>query len=177
MSRRLPVDDVGLWRRAMRDVAPLRGRAGLGREPDRLRPARSLSGADAGETQAVRIVAAPQRSAPAAPLDRFAGVDRATAERLKRGRTPVEARLDLHGMTQAEAHRALAGFVPRSRAAGRRCVLVITGHGRMSGGILKAAVPLWLAEPELRPHLLGIATARPQDGGAGALYILLRRLP
>ena len=111
------------------------------------------------------------------PLDRFAGIDRATAERLKRGRYPVAARLDLHGMTQAEAHTALAGFVARSRAAGRRCLLVITGHGRMSGGILKAAVPRWLGEPELRRHVLAIAPARPDSGGSGALYVLLRRVP
>ena len=78
-------------------------------------------------------------------------------------------------MTQAEAHRALAGFVAGSRAAGRRCLLVITGHGRMSGGVLKAAVPRWLDEPELRPHVLALAPAQPQAGGSGALYVLLRR--
>ena len=111
------------------------------------------------------------------PLDRFAGVDRATDERVKRGRYPVEGVLDLHGMTQAEAHRALTGFVARSRAAGRRCVLVVTGHGRMSGGILKTAVPRWLGEPELRRHVLAIAPAQPDAGGSGALYVLLRRLP
>jgi DNA-nicking Smr family endonuclease len=110
------------------------------------------------------------------PLDRFAGVDRATAERLKRGRYPVEASLDLHGMTQAEAHRALADFIPRSRAGGRRCLLVITGRGRMGGGILKAAVPRWLGEPELRRHVLAIAPAQPDAGGSGALYVLLRRM-
>ena len=80
-------------------------------------------------------------------------------------------------MTQAEAYRALAGFVTGSRAAGRRCVLVITGHGRMSGGILKSAVPRWLHEPELRHHVLAIAPARPQHGGHGALYLLLRKSP
>jgi len=119
----------------------------------------------------------PARPQPLPPLDRFAGVDRATAERLKRGRYQVEARLDLHGMTQAEAHRALAGFVGRSRAAGRRCVLVITGHGRMTGGVLKSAVPRWLAEPGLRPDVLAITPAQPRAGGDGALYVLLRRLP
>jgi len=103
------------------------------------------------------------------PLDNFAGVDRATAERLKRGRRAIEARLDLHGMTQAEAHRALFGFVGGSRTAGRRCVLVITGHGRIGGGVLKSAVPRWLHEPELRRHVLAIAPARPQHGGTGAL--------
>ena len=138
--------------------------------------------AEAGGPQEVRSIPRPKRlphpvSQPQAPLDRFAGIDRATAERLKRGRYPVEGRLDLHGMTQAEAHRALSGFVAGSRALGRRCVLVITGHGRISGGILKAAVPRWLAEAELRRHLLAINPAQPRDGGSAALYLLLRRLP
>jgi DNA-nicking Smr family endonuclease len=112
---------------------------------------------------------------PPLTLDHFAGIDRATAERLKRGRLPIEARLDLHGMTQDEAHRALAGFIRASRAAGKRCVLVITGRGAVGGGVLRSAVPRWLDEPGLRPQLLAIATAQPQDGGAGALYVMLRR--
>ena len=80
-------------------------------------------------------------------------------------------------MTQAEAHRALVAFIAGSRAAGLRCVLVITGHGRLSGGVLKAAVPRWLDEPDLRRAVLAIAPAQPPHGGAGALYVLLRRLP
>lgn len=126
-------------------------------------------GVTATETSAVR-------AGTPAPLDSGAGVDRATIDRLRRGRLPVEARLDLHGLTQAEAHRALAHFLTSSRAAGRRSVLVITGNGRLSGGILKVAVPRWLAEPEMRRHVLAIATARPPDGGSGALYLLLRKL-
>ena len=96
---------------------------------------------------------------------------------MRRGRYPVEAVLDLHGLTQAEAHRALSRVIAASRAAGQRCILVVTGHGRMSGGILKAAVPRWLDEPELRRHVLLIAPARPPHGGHGALYVLLRRQP
>jgi DNA-nicking Smr family endonuclease len=180
--RRLHADDGGLWRRAMRDVAPLPGRPQYnpplpGRDPGLAGEARV--GAKAGERPAVQATAPARRPAPhpLPPLDRFAGVDRATAERLKRGRTPVEARLDLHGMTRAEAHRALARFVAGSRASGQRCLLVITGHGRVSGGVLKAAVPRWLGEPELRPHILAITPAQPRAGGGGALYVLLRRLP
>jgi DNA-nicking Smr family endonuclease len=112
---------------------------------------------------------------PKPPLDSLAGIDRANAERLKRGRHDIEARLDLHGLTQSEAHRALARFVASSQAAGRRCVLVITGRGRLGSGVLRSEVPRWLDEPGLRGHLLGIAPAQPQHGGAGALYLLLRR--
>jgi DNA-nicking Smr family endonuclease len=112
---------------------------------------------------------------PPLALDRFAGIDRANAERLKRGKHPVEARLDLHGMTQAEAHRTLAVFIRGARADGKRCILVITGRGNLGGGVLRTAVPRWLDEPEFRPHLLAIATAQPRDGGGGALYVMLRR--
>jgi DNA-nicking Smr family endonuclease len=173
--RRRTVDETELWRRAMRDVAPLPGRSA---DPDRGRLARN-----AAATEAVQARAGPSPSPrqpapqPLPPLDRFAGVDRATAERLKRGRYPVEACLDLHGMTQERAHRALADLVAASRAAGQRCLLVITGHGRMGGGVLKAAVPRWLDEPDLRRHVLAIAPTQPKDGGGGALYVLLRRLP
>src|SRR5581483_4088766 len=109
------------------------------------------------------------------PLDRFAGIDRARAERLKRGKLAIEARLDLHGMTQDEAHRAISGFIGGSRASGLRCVLVITGRGAVGGGVLRQAVPRWLDEPGLRRHVLAITPAQPRDGGAGALYILRRR--
>ena len=173
--RRLIGEDAGLWRRAMRDVGPMPGRP----PPAEHRSAtdrRHLAGTpgNAGGTPAVPVK--PTTAPALSPLDRLAGVDRATAERLKRGRRPVEASLDLHGMTQAEAHRALAVFVAGSRAAGWRCVLVITGHGRLSGGVLKAAVPRWLEEPDLRHAVLAIAPAQPQHGGHGALYVLLRRM-
>lgn len=175
---KLSSEEIDLWRRAMRDVIPLRGRAVVPEQEDapppvdRLRPART--DAKAGETQAVQAKPLPQQLR-LPPLDRFAGLDRASAERLKRGRYPIEGRLDLHGMTQEEAHRALSRFVAGSRSIGRRVVLVITGHGRISGGVLKAAVPRWLNEPGLRRHLLAISPARPRDGGTGALYLLLRK--
>jgi DNA-nicking Smr family endonuclease len=111
------------------------------------------------------------------PLDRFAGIDRANGERLKRGLHRIDARLDLHGMTQAEAHAALSVFIAASRVAGRRCVLVITGRGlgQSGAGILKSSVPRWLEEPELRRQILAIAPAQPHHGGPGATYLLLRR--
>jgi DNA-nicking Smr family endonuclease len=90
---------------------------------------------------------------------------------------PIEARIDLHGMTQSEAHRVLTGFITGQQAAGRRCVLVITGKGRgkQGAGILRESVPRWLNEGPLRERVLAFDYARPQDGGEGALYVLLRR--
>jgi DNA-nicking Smr family endonuclease len=104
------------------------------------------------------------------------GLDRRSPLRLKRGRMAIEARLDLHGLTQAEAYRELAVFVARASAAGRRAVLIVTGKGtREGGGVLRAAVPRWLNEPALRVHVLAMTPALPRDGGDGALYLLLRR--
>jgi DNA-nicking Smr family endonuclease len=159
--------DTALWRRAMRGVKQLAPQ----QAPVQAKPAPAAP---------IPPAAAPRPSAaptpiPLPPLDRFAGIDRANAERLKRGKHPVEARFDLHGMTQAEAHRALAGFIRGARGDGKRCVLVITGRGSLGGGVLRAAVPRWLDEPEFRPHVLAIAAAQPRDGGAGALYVMLRR--
>jgi DNA-nicking Smr family endonuclease len=164
-----PRGDRGIWQEAVRDVRPLRS----------ARPANSAESrreADAVSTRAEQGGTTPPQM-PLLPLDRFAGIDRANAERLKRGLHRIEARLDLHGMTQAEAHGALAAFIAASRTAGRRCVLVITGRGlgQNGPGVLKSSVPRWLEEPELRRHILAIAPAQPQHGGPGASYLLLRR--
>lgn len=159
----------------MRDVRPLAGRAP---PAEHGRPPHPLGRQNAAETSAARrqALTAPLKPAAEAPLDSFAGVDRASAERLKRGRREIEARLDLHGMTQDEAFRAVSTFIAASQTAGRRCVLVITGRGSFGGGVLRSAVRRWLAEPGLRGRLLGIAPAQPRHGGAGALYLLLRRV-
>lgn len=103
------------------------------------------------------------------------GLDRRTANRLRRGRLTVDGRLDLHGMTQVEAHIALSAFVEASAARGRRCLLVITGKGTRGEGVLRRLVPRWLNDDPLRRHLLAIEAAQPEDGGSGALYILLKR--
>jgi DNA-nicking Smr family endonuclease len=163
--------DDKLWRQAVRDVAPLPGRPA---------PRASAPAPDRPAAKGSRPPPPldPRNARPGGPPSGdFAGLDRANAERLKRGRHPIEAQLDLHGMAQGEAHRALARFVAGSREAGRRCVLVITGRGLgpSGSGVLKQSVPRWLAEPDLRRHILAIASAQPRDGGAGALYVLLRR--
>lgn len=90
---------------------------------------------------------------------------------------PIEARLDLHGMTQDEAHRALTRFILRMHEAGRRAVLIVTGKGTREdgGGVLRRAVPRWLAEPACRAVILAVSEAQPQHGGGGALYVLVRR--
>jgi len=172
-GRRPSPEDRALWRRSMRDVRPLApGRAARPPEESvepRVAPARPR-----------RLVSAPVKQPaslpPLAPGD-SPGVDRGTAEKFRRGQFSVEARLDLHGMTQEEAHRALARFIKRGHEDGMRTVLVITGKGGFGDarGVLREAVPRWLNESDLRPRVLSCAWAQPKHGGAGALYVLLRR--
>jgi DNA-nicking Smr family endonuclease len=79
-------------------------------------------------------------------------------------------------MTQEPAHRALTRFIARAYDEGRRGLLIITGKGSADGtGVLRQAVPRWLAEPACRAMILAVEEAQPKDGGAGALYVLLRR--
>jgi len=106
------------------------------------------------------------------------GVDKSTATRLKKGRQPIEGRLDLHGMIQSEAHPALDAFIENAYRSGKRAVLVITGKGtKLDGsvGVLRQAVPRWLNLPPNRPRILAFSHATAKDGGEGALYVLLKR--
>jgi DNA-nicking Smr family endonuclease len=114
---------------------------------------------------------------PRPPLEAGAaiGLDRRLAERLKRGELPIEARLDLHGHRLNDAYLELERFIDRSAAAGRRCVLIVTGKGLAGGGALKREVPQWLNLPALRDHILAFAPAQGKHGGDGALYVLLKR--
>ncbi len=103
------------------------------------------------------------------------GVQRREAERLRRGRYPTEADLDLHGRTVADAADALDRFLEDSRRRGRRCVRIVHGKGFGSPSgqpIMKAHVDRWL---RARSEVLAFCSATPPDGGTGALYVLLRR--
>lgn len=107
-----------------------------------------------------------------------AGMDRRTAQRLKRGKLEIEGTLDLHGHTQAAAHRELERFVHAGFMAGKRTVLVITGKGDLIGGrpgVLREAVPRWFNEMPMSQWVGGFSYAAPKDGGDGALYVRLKR--
>jgi len=109
---------------------------------------------------------------------RVPGLDRAILRRLRRGDFSVQGHIDLHGMTRDEAKRAVDEFLKKARVAGKRCVLLVHGRGLHSKDqvpILKDALRSWLATARFGRHVLAFATARPTDGGAGAIYVLLRR--
>ena len=118
------------------------------------------------------------RATPALTAGEAAGVDRRTMDRLRKGRMRPEGVIDLHGMTAAAAHRALASFLGAAQGAGKRCVLVITGKGSLKegGGVIRRELPSWLNAAENRGRIIGFSQARPGDGGAGAFYVLLRRV-
>lgn len=178
-DRRPTDDELTLFEAAMRDTARRRPAPPRVESPP---PAEKKS---------------PTKPPPKSPIDRRPaaaakpsapnGVDKRTAQRLQRGRMPIEARLDLHGRHQTAAHRELTAFINASHAVGRRCVLIITGKGvprdqdaaeimpDRRRGVLKRQVPLWLSEPGLREKVLSVQPAQRQHGGEGALYVLLRR--
>jgi DNA-nicking Smr family endonuclease len=175
---------IALWRRVIADVEPLKGRPPLLPLPA---TARETTGRDAAAGSphrpaapgaARRDVATSARPAALLQPGEAAGLDKRTLQRLRRGLIRPEGQIDLHCLSQADAHQALSRFILAARRAQRRCVLVITGKGLRSGGemgILKMNVPRWLNEAPLRPLVLAFAFAQPSDGGDGALYVLLRR--
>lgn len=171
--------DHELWQRVAETIKPLRARR---RRTPKLKPSAPLAAPEKPvKPRAITPVAAAPVAKPAIPAlstTAMPGIDKRTAQRLGRGQLDIEARLDLHGLTQDEAHARLGGFIRRSAAAGKRCVLVITGKGfKPTGetGVLRQAVPRWLNEPDMRRAIVALRHAQPKDGGEGALYVLLRR--
>jgi DNA-nicking Smr family endonuclease len=106
------------------------------------------------------------------------GLDPHVVRRLKRGELAVQGHVDLHGMLKDEAKLELAAFLARSRQQGKRCVLVVHGRGLHSKDqvpVLKEALKRWMATDRFARHVLAFSSARPHDGGAGAVYVLLKR--
>ena len=118
----------------------------------------------------------PPQSQPAQSHPPLAPIEPSFRRALRRGNEAIEGRLDLHGLTLEQAQGVLHGFLMRSKGEGKRLVLVITGKGREEGqGVLKRAVPQWLAAPALRSVVLGFEASARHHGGSGALYVRLRR--
>jgi DNA-nicking Smr family endonuclease len=175
--RRLTPEETELWRRVARQVTPLdEERARTVAPPNAVVPPAADQGEAPTNAPAPATAAPPPaRSQATAPAADHGTLDRRTAQRLRRGRIAIDAQFDLHGHTQHSAHDALLRFVERARAQGCRHVLVVTGRGGERGGILKRTVPRWLTEPAFHRHVVAFHEAGPRHGGAGALYVVLRR--
>ena len=168
-------EDQSLWNYVTSDVKPLRSHSN------------KINLTKIKENQVIKTSGISQTLAPRETLEkrtnffkhgRAPGLDKRTRTRMRRGQIAIEAQLDLHGMTQSEAHQKLTQFIQNSYANGRRSILVITGKGRgsdSSRGVLRNAVPQWLNQPSLTEFIKAFDYASRPDGGEGALYVLLRR--
>jgi DNA-nicking Smr family endonuclease len=179
--RILSEDEATLWEAVARSIKPLRQpqttpelavKTAAAERPAEKRPLR-IKAEDlfAG----VRAPAVPRPPKP--PLS---PIDRRTKQKLRRGREQIEARLDLHGMTQAQAHSALSRFLRSAQSEGMKFVIVVTGKGLRGAsgserGVLRREVPRWLGMPEFRDVVVGFEVASITHGGEGALYVRVRR--
>lgn len=175
MSRRRVSDDErALWKGFARGVTPLRrsAEAALGVAPGQVTP----------ETPPAQSVAKQRAHAKQPPA--LAQFDRRLRQRVARGHAAIDVRLDLHGMTQTQAHAALLHFLMQAQVQDAKLALVVTGKGiggaagsPSERGVLRRQVPLWLSLPEFRRFIVSFQEAHASHGGEGALYLRLRRRP
>ena len=178
-KRALSGEELELWESVVQQVKPLRKAKRAVKET-----VESEAKLSSPPTSSPKPSHAPLRPTPliaakpsAPPL---ATIGRREKSHLARGKKDIDARLDLHGMTQARAHRALLNFLHHARDNGMSFVLVITGKGRTvepgaERGLLKRMVPEWLGLPEFRSLVIGFEQAHIGHGGEGALYVRVRR--
>lgn len=175
--RALSEEERELWDTVARQVKPLRKhRMAKAQAAPRTEPS-SAAPAPRPAPSPRPIPAAPAPRVPKPAIPPLAPLGKRERTKLSRGRSEIEARLDLHGMTQMRAHRALSGFLHRAHHDGLTFVLVITGKGRSGGesGVLRRQVPEWLSLPEFRAFVVGFEEAGVGHGGEGALYVRIRR--
>jgi DNA-nicking Smr family endonuclease len=179
--RSLSAEEHELWQAVAKSAKPLR-KPRVRKEAKELLPAPEVVAPIAAKPS--RSAAKPAKVAPkpsiATAAPPLVALGRRERSQLARGRKQIDARIDLHGMTQARAHGALLRFLLRAHGDGCSFVLVITGKGRTGGaeserGVLRRQVPLWLGLPEFRVMVVGFEEAHLGHGGEGALYVRLRR--
>jgi DNA-nicking Smr family endonuclease len=181
-KRSLSEEERALWESVAKQTKPLRKKPRVARAPAAAPAAQAPDiashAASPNPLPLVNAPRAPRLETPSAapPL---APLGRRERAQLSRGRKEIDARLDLHGMTQTRAHRALFGFLQRAHHDGLTFVLVITGKGKMGTeserGVLRRQVPQWLGLPEFRSLVVGFDEAHIGHGGEGALYVRIRR--
>jgi DNA-nicking Smr family endonuclease len=177
----LTQDDIRVWQDVVSTTRPLKGgRKPLGKTvPAFVADVHGSSAATSGQESAM---GRPEREAQraTAPQAQLTVLDRRFVRRLRQGTTAPGATIDLHGLRQDDAYRRLLAFLHRCQTEGTKAAIVITGKGgsgdALSGerGVLRRAVPLWLALPELRSLVIGFQEAGPGLGGAGALIVRIR---
>jgi DNA-nicking Smr family endonuclease len=183
-KRSLSGEERTLWATVARTVAPLRPEDALEAPPVE---EATMASAEAAKPSGVAKKAAgeaskPKAAKPAAPP--LHPIERRTLSKVARGTIEIDGRIDLHGLTQMDAHDRLRGFLIDAQARGAKLVIVITGKGKATGedpfgmterGVLRRRVPQWLAEPGLRGIVIGFEEAHRSHGGGGALYVRIRK--
>lgn len=178
-KRALSGEEVELWDNFTKQAKPLRKTKRVVKETVAPQAKLAISPAPSPKSSSAPLRPKPLIAAkPSAPP--LAPIGRREKSHLARGKKEIDARLDLHGMTQARAHRALLNFLHDASEDGMTFVLVITGKGRTvepgaERGLLKRMVPEWLGLPEFRSVVVGFETAHISHGGEGALYVRVRR--
>jgi DNA-nicking Smr family endonuclease len=179
-KRSLSEEERALWESVAKQTKPLRRKHRAARLPADSPTAEAPATAKPAAPKplpSAKIPRPPKPQLPAAPP--LAPLGRRERSQLSRGRKEIDARLDLHGMTQIRAHRALSGFLQRAHSDGLTFVLIITGKGKMGAeserGVLRRQVPQWLSLPEFRSLVVGFEEAHIGHGGEGALYVRIRR--
>jgi DNA-nicking Smr family endonuclease len=161
-----------LWTAVTKTIVPLKGAAP---------PENNETSVAVPARRGAPAVKSPRTAQPVADkkaLPPLTALGRRAKQRVARGKEPIEGRLDLHGLTQREAHTTLLRFLNAASLRGARLVLVITGKGGVGQGergILKRQVPQWLVLPEFREWVVGFEKAHIAHGGEGALYVRIRR--
>ena len=177
-KRALSEEERALWEGVAKEVKPLRKKPRSGKTEAALAEVETTAAAKAAvPPNSLLSAKIPRATKPIVPP--LAPLGRRERAQLSRGRKDIDARLDLHGMTQTRAHRALFGFLQRAHSGGLTFVLVITGKGRAGAdperGVLRRQVPQWLSLPEFRALVVGFEEAHIGHGGEGALYVRIRR--
>jgi DNA-nicking Smr family endonuclease len=180
--RGLSQDERVLWSTVTRSIAPLRD---ISAEPD-IEAEPAIAETPRRNGRKPKVMEAPAPVPKPAPPPSLTPLSRRMRRSVTGGKQEIDARLDLHGLTQAQAHSALLRFLRDASAREARLVLVITGKGaknlgaRGEGagerGVLNRQVPHWLALPEFRALVIGFEEAGVRHGGEGALYVRLRRM-
>jgi DNA-nicking Smr family endonuclease len=173
VARKLQAEEARLWGHVTATVRPMPGRAAPKVVPDKPTAAAKARD-DALPPKLATAGHKPVAAKPKLPKPPEI-IEPGRHKRIVRGHEPLEARIDLHGMTHDRARATLEAFILRVWAEGHREVLVITGKGSRGEGILRRFTPEWLAAPPLRDLVAGISTAHRRHGGDGALYVALKR--
>jgi len=177
-KRGLSEEERALWESVAKQIKPLRKKPRAAKVQADLQDQEIPVVAKPAASPKPLALAKGLRAAKPAPPP-LAPIGRRERSQLSRGRKEIDARLDLHGMTQTRAYRALSDFLQRAHSDGLTFVLIITGKGRMGAeserGVLRRQVPQWLSLPEFRSLVVGFEEAYTGHGGEGALYVRIRR--